>query len=153
MRRRWPRKRSAEERGLEEGYRSGLEEKVAAQLEALQVPAEFERYKLSYDVPARVAKYTPDFVLPNGIIIETKGEFVTKDRQKHKHVKAAHPNLDIRFVFSNPNNRIGKKSETTYGMWCAKLGFLFAKALIPEAWINEPPCPKRLAANKAAFIK
>lgn len=140
-------------RGIVEGYRSGLEEKVAAQLASLEVPAHYEQYKLNYEVPARKATYTPDFVLPNGIIIETKGRFVTADRKKHQLVKASHPGIDIRFVFSNPNNRIGKKSDTTYGMWCSKLGFLFAKAFIPEAWVNEPVCPKRLAANAAAFKK
>lgn len=134
-----------------EGYRSGLEEKVAAQLSALEVPARYEQYKLNYEVPARSATYTPDFVLPNGIIIETKGRFVTADRQKHKMIKATHPDLDVRFVFSNPDTKIGKKSATTYAMWCDKLGFKYDAKLIPVKWINEPSCPKRLAANKAAF--
>ncbi|UYO47827.1 hypothetical protein KQX64_17870 [Rhodopseudomonas palustris] len=143
--------RTSKQRGLIEGYRSGLEEKVAAQLEALEVPAHYEQYKLNYEVPARVATYTPDFVLPNGIIIETKGRFVTEDRKKHKLIKQCHPNLDIRFVFSNPNTKIGKKSKTTYAMWCDQLGFHFAKLFIPHEWVNEPPCPKRIAANKAVL--
>ncbi|WP_210265446.1 endodeoxyribonuclease [Bradyrhizobium aeschynomenes] len=138
---------------MAEGYRSGLEEKVAAQLSTLEVPAKYEQYKLNYEVPARTATYTPDFVLPNGIIIETKGRWVTEDRKKHRLIKACHPNLDIRFVFSNPNTKIGKQSKTTYAMFCEKLGFLFAKALIPREWVDEPACPKRLAANAAAFKK
>jgi hypothetical protein len=145
--------RTSKFRGIAEGYRSGLEEKVAAQLSSLEVPAQYEQYKLNYEIPARVAKYTPDFVLPNGIIIETKGRFVTEDRKKHKLVKLSHPDLDIRFVFSNPNTKIGKKSKTTYAMWCDQLGFKYDKALIPTQWVNEPADPKRLAANKAAFKK
>lgn len=139
-------------RGLHEGYLSGLEHKVAAQLASLELPAHYEQYKLRYDVPARVATYTPDFVLPNGIIIETKGRFVTADRKKHKLIAECHPGLDIRFVFSNPNGKIGKKSTTTYAMWCDQLGFKYAKLLIPTAWANEPTCPKRIAAN-AAILK
>jgi hypothetical protein len=144
--------RTSKVRALVEGYRSGLEEKVAAQLDALELPAQYEQYKLNYEVPARVATYTPDFVLPNGIIIETKGRFVTEDRKKHKLIQLCHPALDIRFVFSNPNTKIGKKSKTTYSAWCDALGFKYAKALIPTAWANEPACPKRLAAN-AAILK
>lgn len=145
--------RTSKSRALAEGYRSGLEEKVAAQLEALEVPVEYEAYTLRYEKPAKVSRYTPDFVLPNGIIIETKGRFVTADRQKHLHVKAAHPQLEVRFVFSNPNSKIGKKSETTYAMWCDKHGFQYAAKLIPPVWVNEPPHPVRLRANATAFAK
>lgn len=143
---------TSKQRGIIAGYRSGLEERVAAQLEALEVPARYEQYKLNYEVPARTATYTPDFVLPNGIIIETKGRFVTEDRKKHKLIKLSHPDLDIRFIFSNPNTKIGKKSKTTYGAWCEQLGFKFAKLFVPHEWLYEAPCPKRLAANSAALI-
>jgi hypothetical protein len=127
-------------RGLKEGYRSGLEEKVAKQIEAMTgSPALYESKEsvIRYHKPAREAKYTPDFRLPNGIIVETKGRFVTADRQKHLLVKEQHPHLDIRFVFSNPNGRISKQSATTYAMWCAKHGFQFAKLVIPDAWFKE----------------
>jgi hypothetical protein len=127
-------------RGLKEGYRSGLEEKVARQIEDMTgSPALYESKEsvISYEKPARKAKYTPDFVLPNRIIVETKGRFVTADRQKHLLIKEQHPHLDIRFVFSNPNGRISKQSTTTYAMWCAKHGFKFAKLEIPTAWFKE----------------
>jgi hypothetical protein len=145
--------RTSKSRALAEGYRSGLEEKVAAQLAALEVPATYEAYTLRYERPAKVARYTPDFVLPNGVIIETKGRFVTADRQKHLHVKLAHPDLDVRFVFSNPNSKIGKKSETTYAMWCNKHGFQYAAKLIPPVWVEEPAVKVRLEANAKAFAK
>lgn len=138
-------------RGQIEGYRSGLEEKVAAQLKAAGVPAVYEGYTLRYTKPAKEHRYTPDFVLPNGIIVETKGRFVTADRQKHIHVKASHPGLDIRFVFSNPNARIGKKSQTTYAMWCDKHGFLYAAKLVPSAWLVEPRCSVRIEAARLAL--
>lgn len=123
--------------GLRLGFRSGLEEKVAEQLKAAGLPVRYEEEIVVYLVPERKAKYTPDFVLPNGIIIETKGRFITADRQKHKLIKAQRPDLDIRFVFTNPNTRISKTSKTTYARWCEDHGFKFAKGTIPEAWLKE----------------
>lgn len=123
--------------GIRLGFRSGLEDVVAQQLESLGVPVEYEQEKIEYVKPAKPSKYTPDFRLPNGIFIETKGRFVTEDRQKHLLIKAQHPHLDIRFVFSNSRGRISKLSTTTYAMWCEKHGFLFADKTIPEKWIKE----------------
>lgn len=124
--------------GIREGFRSGLEGKVADQLRAVGIEPQYEQLKIKYQKPARVSTYTPDFQLPNGIIIETKGRFVTADRQKHILIKDQHPELDIRFVFSNSRARISKQSQTTYADWCQKNGFLFADKFIPKEWINEP---------------
>lgn len=110
------------------------------------MPFEYEGYKLRYTQPEKPRTYTPDFVLPNGIIIETKGRFVTADRQKHLFIQACHPGLDIRFVFSNPNARIGKTSKTTYAMWCGRAGFTYAARLVPMPWLDEPADPERVAA-------
>jgi hypothetical protein len=126
-----------EDKELGHHYRSGLEAAIAADLKAKGVKFKFEDRVIQYVVPERTAKYTPDFELPNGIIVEGKGEFDTKDRQKHILVKAQHPTLDIRFVFSNPNSRISKASATTYAMWCEKHGFQYAAKLIPIGWARE----------------
>ena len=104
-----------------------------------KIKVEYETFKIKYEVPSRVATYTPDFKLPNGIIIETKGRFVAADRKKHLFIKLQHPDLDIRFVFTNSKNRISKKSSTTYAMWCEKNGFIFADKEIPLAWLKENP--------------
>jgi hypothetical protein len=98
----------------------------------------YEERVIVYEEPATTHRYTPDFELENGIIIETKGRFLTKDRKKHLSVKEQHPHLDIRFVFSSSKARISKTSKTTYGMWCEKYGFLYADKVIPEAWLKEP---------------
>jgi LytS/YehU family sensor histidine kinase len=123
------------------GFRSGLEAKVAEQIAAALGPSaveyESKAHIIEYTKPERKAKYTPDFPLPNGIIVETKGRFVTADRQKHLLIKEQHPQKDIRFVFTNPNARISKTSATTYAMWCEKHGFKYAKATIPPAWFKE----------------
>ena len=121
--------------GMKHGYRSGLEDRVSQQLKKLSVSVKYEELKIKYEVHD-FRTYTPDFELPNGIIIETKGRFVLDDRKKHLLIKKQHPDLDIRFVFSNSNAKINKGSKTTYGMWCDKNGFLYADKLIPEEWIK-----------------
>jgi hypothetical protein len=118
-------------------WRSGLEERVAQELKALGVPVLFETTKIKYERPAKVHTYTPDFVLPNSIIIETKGYLISSDRQKHLLVKQQHPELDIRFVFGNSRNRINKGSPTTYADWCRKNGFKYADRSIPKEWLDE----------------
>lgn len=92
---------------------------------------------MPYTIPATDHIYTPDFVLPNGIIIEAKGLFETDDRQKHLLVKKQYPHLEIRFVFSNPNTKIYKGSKTTYAAWCEKHGYMYAKGFIPDEWLSD----------------
>jgi hypothetical protein len=127
------------QKALAAGYRSGLEEAVSAQLASEGVDASYESFKIPYTVPETLHKYTPDYDLPNGIVIETKGRFMAADRKKHVLVKKQHPDLDIRFVFSNPNAKLRKGSPTTYATWCEKNGFLYAAKTVPEEWILEKP--------------
>ena len=122
--------------GIKYGYRSGLESKVSAQLSEAGVDFEYETFKIEYQVN-ETRKYTPDFRLPNGIIVETKGRFVAADRKKHLLVQQQHPDLDIRFVFSNSKAKLNKGAKSTYADWCQKHGFLFADKTIPEEWLNE----------------
>lgn len=128
---------TAKQAAMKHGYRSGLEERIAEQLDKLGVDYTYEEVKLKYIKPASQHIYTPDFVLSNGIIIETKGRFLPADRQKHILVKKHNPTLDIRFVFSNSKAKISKASRTTYAMWCEKNGFKYADKTIPQEWIDE----------------
>lgn len=118
------------------GFRSGLEERVAQDLLERGVGFGYEDRVLEYIKPQKAARYTPDFNLENGLVIEVKGRFLTEDRQKHLLIKAQHPDIDIRFVFSNSKQRISKKSKTTYAAWCEKHGFLYADETIPDEWIK-----------------
>jgi hypothetical protein len=127
----------AGEVGLREGFRSGLEDLNAKRLRGMGVEPHYEEDVIPYEKPARTAKYTPDFRLRPGLYVETKGRFVTADRQKHLLIKAQHPLIEIRFVFSNSRARISKLSQTTYGDWCRKHGFQFADKVIPESWLKE----------------
>lgn len=118
------------------GYRSGLEDKIAKQLEEAGIKVEYETTKIKYVKPSTNHTYTPDFVLPNGIIVETKGRFVAADMKKHLLIKQQHPDLDIRFVFQRSQNTIRKGSKTTYADWADKNGFKYADKEIPDKWLK-----------------
>lgn len=120
------------------GYRSGLEEEVAGQLKAAGVPFQYEpkEGKLRYYSPEKGHLYTPDFVLDNGIRVETKGRFLPTDRAKHLLIKQQCPEIDIRFVFSRSSTPLRKGSKTTYADWCRKHGFQFADKSIPKEWLR-----------------
>jgi hypothetical protein len=117
-------------------YRSGLEKVVAEFLKTCQSKVRYEELKIEW-TDLRYRTYTPDFVLDNGVIIETKGIFDNEDRRKHIAVREQHPELDIRFVFSNANAKLYKGSKTTYAMWCEKQGFKYSHRVIPKEWIEE----------------
>ena len=123
------------------GFKSGLEETISQQIESQGIKVEYETEKLPYIIPASNHTYSPDFKLPNGIRVETKGRFVAADRKKHLLVKEQNPNIDIRFVFSNSKNKITKKSKTTYGDWCEKNGYKYADKIIPNEWFLEENRP------------
>ena len=121
----------------EKGYRSGLEETIDIQLKQNNVDGEYEKHKVLYIKPVTHHEYTPDFRLPNGIFIETKGRFVLEDRKKHLLIKEQHPELDILFVFQNSKAKLRNGSKTTYADWCRKYGFLFNDKTIPLEWLEE----------------
>lgn len=120
------------------GFRSGLEDKVSKQLEAKNVKFDYEMWKIPYIVPASNHVYTPDFLLPNGIFVETKGLWESDDRKKHLLIREQYPELDIRLVFSSSRTKIYKGSPTSYGEFCEKHGIQFADKLIPVSWLKEP---------------
>jgi hypothetical protein len=118
-------------------HRSGLEDKISEELKNAKIKAEYEKNRIKYSIPASEHTYTPDFVLPNGIIVEAKGIFDADDRRKHLLVREQHPNLEIRFVFSSPSTKIYPGSKTTVAEWCNKYGYKYATKLIPVEWLNE----------------
>ena len=114
-------------------YRSGLEQRFGQYLDKHAVPYLYEVERFSY---VTESKYTPDFFLPNGVIIECKGFFKPSDRRKMLAVKKQHPELDIRFVFQR-NNTLSKNSKTSYGDWCDKHEFLWCiYPDIPPDWLS-----------------
>lgn len=114
-------------------YRSGLEKGLANQLDAACIPFLYEVSSYEYTL---TSKYTPDFFLPNGVILEAKGFFKPSDRRKMLAVKAQHPELDIRLVFQR-NNPLTRTSKSTYGTWADKHGFPWCVYPdIPQDWLE-----------------
>ena len=121
---------------IKNGYRSGLEDDIAKDLKDRGVNFEYEKLKVQWQLLENKT-YTPDFKLPNGIIIESKGRFVQADRKKHLIIQDQHPFLDIRVVFSNSRSKLYKGAKSTYGDWCNKHGFLYADKRIPDEWLTQ----------------
>lgn len=123
------------------GYRSGLEEAVSRQIADAGLPVSYETDKIEYVWPERTSKYTPDFKLPKQgglhFFVETKGRWTVDDRQKHLLIRQQHPDIDIRFVFSNQNAPLYKGSPNRYCDWCDKHGFAYANKTIPDEWLQE----------------
>ena len=121
---------------MKHGYRSGLEIKVKDYLKEHKVKFKYEAIKIEWE-DLMYRTYTPDFILPNGLIIEVKGLFTAGDRRKHLAIKKQHPNLDIRFVFESSKRKLSKGAKSTYATWCDKNKFLYADRIVPEDWLKE----------------
>ncbi len=112
----------------------------------------YEQVRLPYTHPATDHHYTPDFVLPNGIVIEVKGFLLMDARKTLILVREQHPDIDIRMVLNRAGARVQGLKTLNLAQWCDKFGFPWAVKLIPEEWRNEPPRKKRLKAIEG-FIK
>lgn len=128
-------------------YNSKFEERIAEKLVSDKVSFVYEKETFEYFLPVYKAKcaecgsgaiqkrhtYTPDFFLPSGIIVETKGYFKAKDRKILKALKEQRPDLDIRIVFE-ANGKLRRNTTTTYTDWCDQFGFKWAIKEIPKEW-------------------
>jgi hypothetical protein len=133
---------------FEPPYRNPSEKFLGHLLETAGVPFAYEAKKLEYSVPARTAKYLPDFCITGtNILLEYKGWFGrngAKERQKLLLLKQQHPNLDIRLVFSNAKNKIYTGSPTTYAAWADENGFKWCevnkargRTTLPASWVKD----------------
>lgn len=129
--------------------RSGLERLHYDQLKESGVKFEYEPIKIEYR--RRVVKgvckkcgheevyqrkiYIPDWVLENGIHIESKGRLTSQDRAKLMAVKQQHPTIDLRIVFG-ANNKIHKAKAKRYAEWASENGFKFGIKVIPQSWLK-----------------
>lgn len=132
-------------------YRSGLESKIAKELNELKVVYTYEPKdgKIPYTIPESYHKYTPDFIIltksGKQIIVETKGLWDHADRYKHLLIRQQQPDLDIRFIFTRSKQKIRKGSKTTYADICEGRGrrpyrgvtWPYAEQTIPKDWLEE----------------
>jgi len=121
---------------LRAGYRSGFEDDTAKYLKEKGINFTYEKERIEW-LDIRTRHYTPDFILENGIVIETKGRFVSNDRRKHVEIKKQYPELDLRFVFQNSRAKLYKGAKSSYGDWCKRHGFKYAEKVIPDEWLEE----------------
>lgn len=135
--------------------RSGFERKVAKELDERGVDYGYESITYEITVPVRGKNqycadcrgavilrdtvYTPDFFLPNGIVVESKGRFTAKDRLIAKAMKEQHPDVDMRMLFMG-NNKLSPSSKTRYMDWCERNNIKCAVSKtgkLPEEWYDE----------------
>ena len=123
------------------GKRSKLEDQFATILTESGVPEHYEVKKLKYVIPATDHNYLVDFSLENGIDIECKGYLRDSDeRWKYELIKEQYPEVDLRFVFANPDKPISR-TKMTHADWCDKVGFKWCGIKDTETikeWANEP---------------
>ena len=124
------------EAALRAGYRSGFEDETAKYLKEKGVEFTYEKERIEW-FDSRTRHYTPDFALSNGIVIETKGRFVSTDRRKHIEIRKQFPDLDLRFVFQNSRIKLYKGAKSCYADWCKRHGFKYADKIIPDEWLEE----------------
>jgi len=102
--------------------RSGLEDKVKEELDTCKIKYEYETLQIPYTIPASDRNYNPDFILPNGVIIEVKGKLDVDTRRKMLLVKKQNPDDDIRFIF-DLNNLLVRRGKVRYADWAKRWGF------------------------------
>lgn len=133
------RESKSRKKAVKDGFKSAFEQTIAKKLDYYNIPFEYEPYTMDYFLTPNVKctcldcgssnvleahTYSPDFVLRDDLIIETKGLFSAKDRKKMIAVKKYNPDVKIVMLFQSPNNKITKKSKTTYEKWAVKNGFI-----------------------------
>lgn len=112
---------------------SSLEAEFVKQAEKRLLPFQFEAQSFPYIIESH---YNPDFKIGKNVFIETKGHFDKQDRRKMRAFTKQYPKVKVYMLFGNSDNKISKKSKTTYGEWCRKNGIPFAdiRKGFPSKW-------------------
>tara|TARA_R100001377_G_C3173539_1_gene103964 strand:+ start:200 stop:556 length:357 start_codon:yes stop_codon:yes gene_type:complete len=116
-------------------YKSNLERNIAKTLDTYSVTFEYEPTRLTYQPKPKT--YIPDFYITNkDFYIEGKGYFHDSYERTRHLVIRDQLGVDIKFVFQNPQKRIGKGSRTTYADWCDRYNFEYSDLDIPKKWFK-----------------
>lgn len=124
----------------EKKRRSKLELKFEEILKDFEVEYDYEVTKIPYTIPESKHTYTVDWTLLNGMLLETKG-YLSNHQERYKYVllKQQHPDLDLRFVFDNPNKLVGG-TKMTHAKWAEKYNFKWCGIKDVEqihSWVKE----------------
>jgi hypothetical protein len=128
-------KRSVRVKTKDNHFRSKFEASLFGLAKASKKELDFEPKDAIIDYSIHF-RYQPDFRLSNGILVEAKGQLDVWDRRKMAAVKAARPELDIRFVFQNARTKLSRNGKT-YAQWAEGAGFPWAEGSIPIEWWTE----------------
>ena len=124
----------------EKKRRSKLELRFEEILKESKAEYDYEVTKIPYVVPESKHNYIVDWTIKNGVYVETKG-YLSDYQERHKYVliKQQHPDLDLRFVFDNPNKLCGG-TKMTHAKWAEKYNFPWCGVKDTETinkWVNE----------------
>lgn len=124
----------------EKKRRSKLEMKFEEILKSSTQDYDYEVTKISYIVPESKHVYTVDWTVKRKLLIETKG-YLSDHQERNKYVllKQQYPELDLRFVFDNPNKLCGG-TKYTHAKWADKHGFTWCSIRdidVIQKWVEE----------------
>lgn len=143
------RRQRASARLQQTGFRSGYEERIAADLKERSVEFTYEANCLAYDLPVkgavcgkcrapavfRTAHYTPDFYFKNGTYVEAKGKFTSTNRTRLVAFRASRPDVILRLLFQ-ADNWLTSKHKQRYSDWATKNGIDWAIGeSVPGIWL------------------
>jgi hypothetical protein len=121
--------------GLMPSFKSKLEEKVWAVLKKEFSTVKYEPQRFKFIQPEVERTYIPDFKTGrSNIFIEAKGKLDLETRKKMVWFRDSNPTIRIIFLFMNPDNKITKRSKTTYAMWATDNGFEWLD--FRKDWLN-----------------
>ena len=120
-------------RHLEAEYKSGLEARFEEKTRLMGYTLPYETKKIKYTIPEKQHSYTPDFEVTNNVYIETKGLWTAQERKKALLIKDQHPHVKILYVLYR-DQRLSKKSDTSYISWAQKKGLLVCTFKDVEVW-------------------
>lgn len=105
-------------------FKSKFEERVWAQLKPKFPSVKYEPEKYKYTQPACERTYTPDFKTGRKkLYLEAKGKLDLDTRKKMVWFRDSNPDVRVIFLFQNADNKLNKRSKTTYAMWAEANGF------------------------------
>jgi hypothetical protein len=116
-------------------FKSKLEEKVWSVLKKEFPTVKYEPQRFKFIQPEVERTYIPDFKTGrSNVFIEAKGKLDLETRKKMVWFRDSNPTVRIIFLFMNPDNKITKRSKTTYAMWATDNGFEWLD--FRKDWLN-----------------
>lgn len=145
-------KRKARPKGKRAGvhHRSGFEAAIRKDLDARDIAYEYEAKSFGLHVPSpnhycehctsgkisRRVRYTPDFLFPNGVVVEAKGKFTARDRKIALAMTQQFAGWPYRMMFQR-DNKLSPKSSTRYSDWCRSYGIVYTiGTVVPRGWLK-----------------